>query len=281
MRLFSRILQVFQRQPEIDWDDLEAMLVRGDLGIRYSGELIELMRESGGKDIEAVLETARRAIRERLPENPPRIEVMPDGRPAVVLVVGVNGSGKTTSTAKLAAHLKGRGHSVVLAAADTFRAAAVEQLEVWGRRLEVPVVKGPHGVDPSSVCHEACQLARRENYQFLICDTAGRLHTRHNLMSELEKIRRTVGKGDPTAPHHTLLVVDATTGSNAIQQAREFHKATPLSGVIVTKLDGSGKGGVVVGIHQETGVPPVFIGTGETADAFAPFDRDAFARDLL
>lgn len=281
MRLFSRILQVFQRQPEIDWEDLEAMLVRGDLGIRYSSELIELMKNSSSKDIESVLETARQAIRQSLPEHPPRLQALPDGRPAIVLVVGVNGSGKTTSTAKLAAYLKQHGHSVVMAAADTFRAAAVEQLEVWGRRLDVPVVKGPHGADPSSICHEACQLARRENYHFLLCDTAGRLHTRHNLMSELEKIRRTVGKGDPTAPHHTLLVVDATTGSNAIQQAREFHKATPLSGVIVTKLDGSGKGGVVVGIHQETGVPPVFIGTGETAEAFAPFNRETFAKELL
>lgn len=281
MRLFSRILQVFQRQPEIDWDDLEAMLVRGDLGIRFSGELIERLQDEGGKDIASVLATARRIIGERLPEHTPRLEPLPDGRTVIVLVVGVNGSGKTTSTAKLAAWLKQRGHSVVMAAADTFRAAAVEQLEVWGRRLDVPVVKGPHGADPSSVCHEACNLARREGARFLLCDTAGRLHTRHNLMSELEKIRRTVGKGDPTAPHHTLLVVDATTGSNAIQQAKEFNKATPLSGIIVTKLDGSGKGGVIVGIHEETGVPPVFIGTGETAEAFAPFDRDTFVRDLL
>lgn len=281
MRLFSKIIQAFKRQPEIDWDDLEAMLVRGDLGIRYSGELIASLRKERGKDIEEIMENARQQILERLPAPTAPLAPHPDGRPVIILIVGVNGSGKTTSTAKLAARLQGQGHSVVMAAADTFRAAAVEQLEVWGKRLGIPVVRGPHGADPSSVCHEAVRLARDSKAEFLICDTAGRLHTRHNLMSELDKIRRTVGKNDPTAPHFTYLVVDATTGSNAIQQAREFHKVTPLTGVIVTKLDGSGKGGVIVGIHEETGVAPCFTGTGETADAFAPFDRESFVRDLL
>ncbi len=281
MGLFSKIIQVFKRQPEIDWEDLEAMFIRGDLGARYSGELVETLREKGGKDIEEIMDNAREEIQARLPESPAPLAPHSDGRPVIILVVGVNGSGKTTSTAKLAARLKGQGHSVVLAAADTFRAAAVEQLEIWGQRLGVPVVRGPHGADPSSVCHEAVQLARKNNAAFLICDTAGRLHTRHNLMSELDKIRRTVSKADPTAPHFTYLVVDATTGSNAIQQAKEFHKVTPLSGVIVTKLDGSGKGGVIVGIHEETGVPPIFTGTGESATDFAPFNRETFVRDLL
>lgn len=281
MRLFSKIIKVFKRQGDIDWDDLEAMLIRGDLGVRYSSELVEMLRDKGDGDIEAVMATAREEIRKHLPAPRPPMLPLPDGRTTVILMVGVNGSGKTTTSAKLAALLQRRGFSVMLAAADTFRAAAVEQLEVWGQRLNLTVVRGPHGADPSSVCHDACRQARKEGVQFLIIDTAGRLHTRHNLMAELDKIRRTVAKEDATAPHFTYLVVDATTGSNAIQQAREFHKTTPLSGVIVTKLDGSGKGGVIIGITKETSVPPLFIGTGESTEAFAPFDRDAFVRDLL
>ena len=281
MGLFSKIIQVFSRQQPIDWDELEAMLVRGDLGIRFSAELLEILRDKGGKDIDAVMANAREEVLGRLPADPKPLVARSDGQPVVILVVGVNGSGKTTSSAKLAAWLKSQGNSVVLAAADTFRAAAVEQLEIWGRRLDVPVVRGPHNSDPSSVCYDACLLARKQGAQFLICDTAGRLHTRHNLMAELDKIKRTVAKFDPTAPHQTLLVVDATTGSNAIQQAREFHKITPLDGVIVTKLDGSGKGGVVVGIYQETQVPTAYIGTGEEPKDFALFRKEEFVRDLL
>jgi fused signal recognition particle receptor len=196
-------------------------------------------------------------------------------------VVGVNGTGKTTSTAKLGLWLKNRGYSVVLAAADTFRAAAVEQLQRWGDRLGLPVVTGNPNADPSSVCFHAHQKAIADGAQFLLCDTAGRIHTRHNLMQELGKIRRTLAKQDESAPHLTLLVVDATTGSNALQQAREFHKASPLDGLIVTKLDGSGKGGIAVTIHDQLGIPPRFIGTGEEPDAFAIFQRGPFVQDIL
>jgi fused signal recognition particle receptor len=196
-------------------------------------------------------------------------------------VVGVNGTGKTTSCAKLGLWLKNRRFSVVLAAADTFRAAAVEQLQRWCDRLGLPIVKGNPNADPSSVCFTAHQKAIADAAQFLICDTAGRIHTRHNLMEELGKIRRTLAKQDETAPHLTLLVVDATTGSNALQQAREFHKASPLDGLIVTKLDGSGKGGIAVTIHDQLGIPPRFIGTGEEPEAFAMFQREPFVREIL
>jgi fused signal recognition particle receptor len=199
----------------------------------------------------------------------------------VILVVGVNGTGKTTSSAKLARWLQSRGHSVLLAAADTFRAAAVEQLQRWGDRLGIPVVAGNPNADPSSVCFNAHQKAIANGTQFLICDTAGRIHTRHNLMEELGKIRRTIAKQDDSAPHLTLLVVDATTGSNALQQAKEFHKACPLDGLIVTKLDGSGKGGIAVTIQSQLGIPPRFIGTGEEPEAFAIFEKASFVREVL
>lgn len=195
--------------------------------------------------------------------------------------MGVNGTEKTTSSAKLGLWLKSRGRSVILAAADTFRAAAVEQLQRWGDRLNIPVVVGNPNADPSSVCFHAHQKAIAAGAQFLICDTAGRIHTRHNLMEELGKIRRTIAKQDETAPHLTLLVVDATTGSNALQQAKEFHKASPLDGLIVTKLDCSGKGGIAVTIQDQLGITPRFIGTGEEPDAFAIFRKESFVREIL
>jgi fused signal recognition particle receptor len=181
----------------------------------------------------------------------------------------------------LANLLKKRGKSVMLAAADTFRAAAVEQLEVWSQRVDVPVIKGSPNADPSSVCFDAYLSAAAKKADFLICDTAGRLHTRHNLMEELRKVQRVVGKKDPTAPHEVFLVVDATTGGNALQQAREFNKAVPLTGIIVTKLDGSGKGGILVAIQQELGVPTRFVGTGENMEDFKAFDADEFLDQML
>jgi fused signal recognition particle receptor len=196
--------------------------------------------------------------------------------------VGVNGTGKTTSTAKLALHLKNQKQGVVLAAADTFRAAAIEQLEVWSQRVDVPLIKSQYKGDPAAVCFDAWEAAQKRGAQFLLCDTAGRLHNRHNLMEELAKIRRTLAKKDPTAPHETLLVVDATTGSNALNQAREFHKSVGgLTGLIVTKLDGSGKGGVIVSIQQELGIPTRYIGTGEEADKFELFDPSKFIDTIL
>jgi fused signal recognition particle receptor len=170
---------------------------------------------------------------------------------------------------------------VLVAAADTFRAAAVEQLETWAHRLDIPLVKGPPNGDPAAVCFDAYDSAARQKIHYLICDTAGRLHTKHNLMEELKKVHRTLGKRDETAPHEVLLVVDATTGANALQQAREFHKAIPLTGLIVTKLDGSGKGGVLVAIQQELGVPTRYVGLGEGADDFRAFDPKQFVEELL
>ncbi|HCC21099.1 MAG TPA: signal recognition particle-docking protein FtsY, partial [Verrucomicrobiales bacterium] len=202
-------------------------------------------------------------------------------KPVVILVVGVNGTGKTTSSAKLAMLLKNHGFSVMLAAADTFRAAAVDQLTAWGDRLDIPVVKGAHNADPSSVCYTAHQQAINSGTQFLICDTAGRIHTRHNLMQELGKIERTISKQDTKAPHVKLLVVDATTGSNAVAQAKEFNKALKLDGLIVTKMDGSGKGGVSVVIQQELNIPTHFIGLGEEPEQFKRFDKEEFIEGIF
>jgi fused signal recognition particle receptor len=201
--------------------------------------------------------------------------------PIVILMVGVNGTGKTTSSAKLAALLQSRGESVLLCAADTFRAAAVEQLTSWGDRLGIEVVSSTYGSDPAALCHDALAKARRLQSNFLICDTAGRLHTKSNLMQELSKVKRSLAKLDPTAPHEIFLVVDTTTGSNAVAQAREFHAATGLTGLILTKLDGSGKGGVAVAIARETGIQPRFIGTGENIGDLALFERAPFLEQML
>jgi fused signal recognition particle receptor len=279
---FRSLYNKITNRAEIDWDELEADLVGADLGVKLSMEIVEELRELGRKvTADDVVETARRQVASRLPADAPPPAPRADGKPMVILVVGVNGTGKTTSCAKLAHWLQKSGHPTILAAADTFRAAAVEQLERWGSRLGIPVVKGNHNADPSSVCYTAHAKAIAENAAFLICDTAGRLHTRHNLMQELTKIRRTIAKQDETAPHLTLLVVDATTGGNALQQAREFHKACALDGLIVTKLDGSGKGGVAVAIQDQLSIPPRFLGTGEEPDAFSRFEAERFVRDIL
>lgn len=201
--------------------------------------------------------------------------------PVVIFLVGVNGTGKTTSAAKLAYFLKNQGHSVLLAAADTFRAAAIEQLFSWGERIGIEVVKSHYGADPAALCHDALSKAIRLRSDFLICDTAGRLHTKSNLMEELAKVKRSVAKLDPTAPHHTLLVVDTTTGGNAVLQAKEFHAAVKLTGLIITKMDGAGKGGIAVAIAREIGITPLFIGTGEQVTDFAPFERQSFLERLL
>ncbi len=279
---FKSLYHKVSNRAEIDWDDLEADLIGSDLGIRLTTEIIDELRDLGREvSADEVVETTRKHLSDRLPPNQPPPLPRPDGKPFVILVVGVNGTGKTTSTAKLGLWLKNRGFSVILAAADTFRAAAVEQLQRWGDRLGIPVVKGNPNADPSSVCFNAHQKAIADGTQFLICDTAGRIHTRHNLMEELGKIRRTLAKQDDTAPHLTLLVVDATTGSNALNQAREFHKASPLDGLIVTKLDGSGKGGIAVTIQDQLGIAPRFLGTGEEPEAFSMFQRESFVREIL
>lgn len=279
---FKNLYNKVANKAEIDWDELEADLVSSDLGVRLSMEIIDHLRGLGRKvSAEDVVETVREHIAAVFPDDDHSLALREDGKPFVILVVGVNGTGKTTSCAKLGYLFARSNASVVLAAADTFRAAAVEQLERWAERLQLPLVKGAPNADPASVCYTAHQKAIADGAHFLICDTAGRLHTRHNLMEELGKIRRTLAKQDETAPHLTLLVVDATTGSNALNQAREFQKAVPLDGLIVTKLDGSGKGGVTVAIQRDLDIPPRFIGTGEEPEAFDAFTKKDFVERVL
>ena len=278
---FKKLLQRFTRR-KVDLDELEETLITGDVGFRMTERILERLRAMGRSlDPEEVVDVCRREMLALLPAETAPLPRFED-RPCVVLIVGVNGTGKTTSTARLARWLKARGDSVMLAAADTFRAAAIEQLDVWAQRLDVPIVKGQYKADPAAVCHDAWEAAKKRDIRYLLCDTAGRLHTRDNLMAELSKIERVIGRKDAEAPHETLLVVDATTGSNALQQAREFQKAVAkLTGVIVTKLDGSGKGGCVIAIQDELGIPARFIGTGEGADDFDVFDARRFVENIL
>ncbi len=278
---FKKLLQRFTRR-KVDLDELEESLIIGDVGVKMTTHLLDSLRALGRSlDPEEVVDVCRAEMLKILPAQTAALPLYAD-KPCVILVVGVNGTGKTTSTARLARHLKNQGHSVMLAAADTFRAAAIEQLDVWAQRLDVPIIKSQYKGDPAALCHDAWDAAKKRGCQYLICDTAGRLHTKHNLMEELSKIERVIGKKDPDAPHETLLVVDATTGSNALQQAKEFQKAVgKLTGVIVTKLDGSGKGGCIISIQNELGVPARFIGTGEGEHDFAAFDAKGFVEGIL
>ena len=280
---FKKILSRFSKD-QFDVDEVEESLISGDLGIRLTTDIVDRLQDMGrklkGQDI---VQVTSEEILKILPDDvPPLTPSGEPGKPTVILVVGVNGTGKTTSTAKLAYNLKSQGHGVMLAAADTFRAAAIEQLQVWAERLDLPIVAGEYQSDPSSVCYAAYDAAVKQGADFLIVDTAGRLHTRHNLMEELKKIQRVLGKKDPDAPHESFIVVDATTGSNALSQAKEFNSAMGgLTGLIVTKLDGSGKGGIIVSIMNELGIPTRFIGTGETAEDFAPFDPKKFVEEIF
>jgi fused signal recognition particle receptor len=277
---FKSLVQKFTGRP-VDWDELEEALIRADLGVPMTTRILTTLQAIPDKmTAETVVKVAREEILKVLPRDTVTLRPLAS-KTKVILVVGVNGTGKTTSTAKLAHFLQRKGHSVMLAAADTFRAAAIEQLSIWADRLGIDIVKGQYNADPAALCYEAYQSADRKNVEFLICDTAGRLHTKTNLMGELAKVKRVLGKADPQAPHETLLVVDATTGGNALQQAREFHAATGLTGVIVTKLDGSGKGGCVVAIQNELSIPTRFIGTGEKIDEFAFFESREFVEQML
>ena len=277
---FKSILQKFTGRP-VDWEELEEALIRADLGVPMMTRIMKVLQAREEKmTAESVVAVAREEILKVLPRD--NVVLRPlASKTKVILVVGVNGTGKTTSTAKLAHFLKAKGHSVMLAAADTFRAAAIEQLTIWADRLGIEIIKGQYNADPAALCYEAYQAADRKNIEFLVCDTAGRLHTKVNLMGELAKIKRVLAKADPSAPHETLLVVDATTGGNALQQAREFHAATGLTGVIVTKLDGSGKGGCVIAIQNELGIPTRFIGTGEKLENFSFFESRDFVERML
>src|SRR5262249_16631821 len=225
-------------------------------------------------------EIARRAVEKSLSSDQATLRRQPSGL-TVVSIVGVNGTGKTTTAAKLAAHVQSLGQTASLAACDTFRAAAIEQLKLWGQKLHVPVIAGAYHADPAAVAHDAVVAAQARNADYLFVDTAGRLHTKNNLMQELQKVHRVMDKKLPGAPHEVLLVLDATTGMNALNQAREFHKAVRLTGLVVTKLDGTSKGGMVVAIQKELGLPIKFVGLGEQADDLQPFDAGQFAEALF
>jgi len=300
MKFLQSLVEQFTAKP-IDWDELEEGLIRADLGVPMTTRIMTTLQEREAWSVLGigdVIKAVREEIARILPRSPIPIR-RANGKPTVILILGVNGTGKTTSTAKLARYLQGRGGSpeppagdwgqsplpdrpqVMLAAADTFRAAAIEQLGVWAKRLALEMIRGQYGADPAALCYEAYEAAAKRKIDFLLCDTAGRLHTKTNLMAELQKIKRALVKLDADAPHETLLVVDATTGGNALSQAREFHSALELSGLIVTKLDGSGKGGIVVAIQDELGIPTRFVGTGENIDDFAPFDAREFLANIL
>ena len=282
MKFFKNIIDRFAGKP-VDWDELEESLIRSDIGVPMTLRITQRLQERDAHSritANDISEVAREQIGRVLPINPPPIRPLP-AHPKVILIVGVNGTGKTTSTAKLAHFFKTRRHTVLLAAADTFRAAAIEQLGIWAERTGVEMIHGQYNADPAALCYEAYQAADKRDIEFLIADTAGRLHTKSNLMAELAKVKRSLAKHDPNAPHEILLVVDATTGSNALAQAKQFHEASGLTGLIATKLDGSGKGGVVVAIQDELGIPTRFVGTGEKLDDFAPFERKIYMENLV
>jgi fused signal recognition particle receptor len=281
MGFLSRLAEKFHGRP-VDWDELEEMLLQADLGVPATLALVAKLQSVTGFSASAaeVAREARAELTELLPPPMPPLLPLP-GRPRVILVVGVNGTGKTTSLAKLAALLRREGHSVVLAAGDTFRAAAIEQLVAWGERFGVPVVRGSYRGDPAAVCHDAYDMAARERAEFLLVDTAGRLHTKHNLMQELAKVKRVLSRRDEQSPHEVLIVLDATTGSNALEQARQFRETCGLTGAILTKLDGSGRGGMAVALQQELGVPVRFVGTGEKETDFARFEPGKFAGEMF
>ncbi len=272
-----------QVTPEL-WDELEALLVQADVGVNTTLELLDRMRARAAREGITRADLLRAGLKEELRAmlgDPGPLDCGP-GRPlTVVLVVGVNGSGKTTSIAKLSAFYKRQRRNVLLAAADTFRAAAGEQLDIWAGRVGVPLVGGQPGSDPGSVVFDAIQAAQARRADLLIADTAGRLHTQYNLMQELKKVRSVAAKAVPGAPHETLLVIDATNGQNALTQARQFREAVGVSGVILTKLDGTAKGGIVFAITHELNLPVRFIGTGEHVEDWAEFDADAFVAGLF
>jgi fused signal recognition particle receptor len=265
-------------------EEIEETLLRADVGVATSARLVDELREAGRRGQiaagEEVVPFLKKSLVGRLSEGAAGLVEAP-GKPAVILIVGVNGSGKTTSIAKLAGWLQGQGRKVVLAAGDTFRAAAVQQLTVWSNRLGIEIVKQDTGADPAAVAFDAADAAVSRGADALIVDTAGRLHTQEHLMRELEKIRRVLGKRIPGAPHETLLVLDATTGQNAIQQARRFHEATPVTGIFLAKLDGTARGGAVLSIRDELGLPVKFVGVGEKIADIEPFDAAAFVEALF
>ena len=264
------------------WDELESMLIQADLGIETASDVLDslqrLVRTRGLTRSEELSEALRAELRARL-DVPPALEWTE--KPSVILMVGVNGSGKTTTIAKLAQRFQNEGRSMLFGAADTFRAAAVDQLQVWGERLNVDVISGAPESDPGAVAFNAAQSGVARKVDLVIIDTAGRLHTRFNLMEELKKVHRVVGKALPGAPHAIWLVLDATTGQNALQQAKAFKIAVGVTGVILSKLDSSARGGMAFAIRRELGLPILFAGLGEKPEDLTPFDPDAFVDGIL
>ena len=262
-------------------DELEEALILSDVGVPAAERIVRDLRERTRKDDPApvIRDALREEIVRLLSRYPPALAV--DSAPAVVMVVGVNGGGKTTSVAKLAKLFRDRGKKVQLVAADTFRAAAQEQLVLWGKRLGLPVVRGQYGADPAAVVFDAIQSFKAHGHDVLLIDTAGRVHTNTNLMNELEKIKRVIAREVPGAPQEILLVLDSTIGQNAIAQAREFLKFTGITGIVLTKLDGTAKGGSVVGIAGELGLPIKLVGVGEQAEDLELFDPGQFAEALI
>ena len=264
------------------FDDLEEALVLGDTGAATAAAICEELRKrvkkDGVTDPEKVREMLAEVIAEMLRGGQ---ELNLESKPAIIMVIGVNGAGKTTTIGKLAKRFEDAGKKVVVAAADTFRAAAIEQLEVWAQRSGAEIIKHSEGSDPAAIVYDAVHAAKARKTDVLICDTAGRLHTKKNLMEELAKIDRVLEREAPGCSRETLLVLDATTGQNALNQAREFGAACGITGIVLTKLDGTARGGVVIGIKQELGIPIKFIGVGEQADDLQPFDPDAFAKALF
>jgi fused signal recognition particle receptor len=264
------------------WEALEALLIQADLGIETTAEVLEevriFARDQGLTRTDELAEVLHRELRARL-DDPP-VLLWPN-QPSVIMVVGVNGSGKTTTIAKLGKRFQDLGKSLLFGAADTFRAAAVDQLQVWGDRLGVDVVAGAPESDPGAVAFNAVQTGTARGVDFVIIDTAGRLHTRFNLMEELKKVHRVVGKALPGAPHAVWLVLDATTGQNALQQAMAFKEAVDVTGIILAKLDSSARGGMAFAIQRELGLPILFAGLGEKPEDLVPFEPDAFIRGIL
>ena len=283
--VFGGVFDLLRGKGKVDQtflDELEKRLYLADVGTQATATIVERVRQAfRDKEISGeVLAFVKAELRDLLSESSPGISYAPSG-PTVVMIAGVNGSGKTTSIAKLANRLQSEGKKVAVAACDTFRAAAVEQLTVWAGRIGCDIIKQQQGSDPASVAHDACEAAKARQYDVLIVDTAGRLHTQTHLMRELEKIHKVVTRLIPGAPHEVLLVLDASTGQNALTQAEQFSKAVKCTGIILSKLDGSAKGGAIFAIKQKLGMPVKYIGVGEQIDDMETFDPDSFVQALF
>jgi fused signal recognition particle receptor len=285
--LVDKIEDTLQGKKEIDadlLDELEFTLYTADIGVKTTTEILERIRQRVDRKLVGDAREIKNLIREHILEVLQSSERLPTSvsePPEVILVVGVNGSGKTTTLGKLAQRLKNEGKSVLLCAADTFRAAAIEQLEVWGERTGINVIRQQAGSDPSAVLFDALQAAKSRKVDYVMVDTAGRLHTKENLMAELEKMSRTAKRVVPDAPHEVLLVLDATTGQNGLEQARRFTETSGVTGIVLTKLDGTAKGGVVIAIARELNLPIRYIGVGEKVEDLLPFDAEKFVASLF